>query len=128
MRALLDTNVFLWFISGNEKLSVDARTYIADLNNDLLLSTASLWEIANKTSLGKLELINPFDQLISDQLEQNDIDVLPIELNHISEIINLEFHHRDPFDRLIIAQGITEQIPVITCDSLFGKYPIEVIW
>ena len=128
MRALLDTNAFLWFISGSDRLSSKARDYIADFNNDLLMSTASLWEIAIKTSLGKLELLSPFDQLIPTQLEKNAIDVLPIELDHISGIINLEFHHRDPFDRLIIAQGITEQIPIITSDGMFTKYPVEVIW
>ncbi len=128
MRALLDTNAFLWFISGSDRLSNKARDYIADFNNDLVISTASLWEIAIKTSLGKLELLSPFDQLIPTQLEKNAIDVLPIEQDHISGIINLEFHHRDPFDRLIIAQGITEQIPIITSDRMFTKYPVEVIW
>ena len=99
MHALLDTNAFLWFISGNDRLSSKA-----------------------------LELFTPFDQLIPAQLEKNAIEVLSIELDHISAIINLEFHHRDPFDRLIIAQGITEQIPVITSDAMFTKYPVEIIW
>ncbi len=128
MKALLDTNAFLWFISGSDRLTKNARNYITDFNNDLVLSAASLWDIAIKTSLGKLELLKPFDQLIPTQLEKNAIDILPIELNHISEIINLEFHHKDPFDRLIIAQGITEQIPVITNDAMFGKYPVKIIW
>ncbi len=128
MPALLDTNAFLWFISGSDRLSGKARDYMADFDNELVLSAASLWEIAIKTSLGKLELLSPFDQLIPVQLQKNDIDVLPIELDHFSAIINLEFHHRDPFDRLIIAQGITEQIPVITSDAMFAKYPVEVIW
>ena len=73
-------------------------------------------------------MLSPFDQLVPAQLEKNAIDVLSIELDHISAIINLEFHHRDPFDRLIIAQSITEQIPVITSDAMFAKYPVEVIW
>ncbi|MBU1169721.1 MAG: type II toxin-antitoxin system VapC family toxin [Proteobacteria bacterium] len=77
MRALLDTNAFLWFISGNNRLSDKARDHIADFNNDLVLSVASLWEIAIKTSLGKLELFSPFDQLIPAQLEKNAIDILP---------------------------------------------------
>ncbi|MDA3918384.1 MAG: type II toxin-antitoxin system VapC family toxin [Deltaproteobacteria bacterium] len=128
MPALLDTNAFLWFISGSDRLSGNARDYMVDFDNELVLSAASLWEIAIKTSLGKLELLSPFDQLIPVQLQKNAIDVLPIELDHLSVIINLEFHHRDPFDRLIIAQGITEQIPVITSDAMFAKYPVEVIW
>ena len=128
MKALLDTSAFLWFIAGSERLSVKARNYIADFNNELILSVASLWEIAIKTSLNKLELLRPFDQLIPSQLEENAIEVLPIDLDHLSNIINLPFHHRDPFDRLIIAQGITEKIPVITSDSAFQKYPVNIIW
>ena len=128
MQLLLDTNVFLWFISGNDQLSIKARNYIADFDNELILSVASLWEIAIKTSIGKLELLRPFDQLIPAQLEENSVDVLPIELNHLSKIINLEFHHRDPFDRLIIAQSITEKIPLITSDATFAKYPVNIIW
>ena len=128
MRTLLDTNAFLWFISGSDRLSDKARNHMADFDNDLVLSTASLWEMAIKVSLGKLELLAPFDQLIPAQLEKNAIDILPIEPDHISGIITLEFHHRDPFDRLIIAQGITEETPIITSDSAFAKYPVEVIW
>lgn len=128
MSALLDTNAFLWFISGNDRLSDTARNYITDFNNELSLSIASLWEIAIKTSIGKLELLKPFDQLIPDQLEKNAIDILPVELKHVSAIINLEFHHRDPFDRIIIAQGLTEQISIITSDSFFTKYPVDIIW
>lgn len=128
MRALLDTNSFLWFISGSDRLSVNARSLIADIKNDLFLSVASLWEIAIKTSIGRLELLRPFDQLIPSQLEENDINILPIELNHLSQIIELPFHHRDPFDRLIIAQGMIEELPVISSDASFRMYPIEVIW
>lgn len=128
MRALLDTNVFLWFISGSDRLSVNARNYITDFQNELILSMASLWEIAIKTSLNKLELLHPFDQLIPSQLEENAVEVLPIDLNHLSNVISLPFHHRDPFDRLIIAQCITENLPVITCDAAFQKYPVNMIW
>lgn len=128
MPTLLDTNAFLWFISGNDRLTDNARNYITDINNELVLSIASLWEIAIKTSIGKLELLKPFDQLIPDQLEKNSIEILPINLNHVSAIINLEFHHRDPFDRIIIAQGLTEHMPVITSDAIFCKYPIDIIW
>ncbi len=128
MQALLDTSAFLWFISGSDRLSNTARNHIADFNNELVISIASLWEIAIKTSIGKLELLSPFEQLIPVQLEKNNIEILPIEMDHLTATISLEFHHRDPFDRLIIAQGITEQIPVITSDSFFNKYPIDVIW
>ena len=128
MHALIDTSTFLWSISDSDKLSADARRCIADLDNELFLSIASLWEIAIKTSLGKLELLLPFSQLIPEQLEQNAITVLPIDMRHLSKIIDLPFHHRDPFDRLIIAQSFTEQLPVITRDAAFSQYPIQLIW
>jgi len=128
MRALLDTNSFLWFIAGSDRLSVNARNIIADLTNHLFLSIASLWEIAIKISIGRLELLRPFEQLIPAQIEENDITILPIELSHLSEIIELPFHHRDPFDRLIIVQGIREKLPVISNDTSFRMYPVEVIW
>ncbi len=92
------------------------------------MSVASLWEIAIKTSLGKLELLQSFDKLIPAQLEENAIQILPIKLPHLSSFINLPFHHRDPFDRLIIAQSMAEELPVITSDTTFQKYPINVIW
>lgn len=128
MRALIDTSTFLWFISGSGRLSEDARQYIANLENEIFLSVVSLWEIAIKTSLGKLELLRPFDQLIPEHLEQNDITVLPIQIPHLFKVINLDFHHRDPFDRLIIAQGLVEQMPVITNDAAFYQYPVQLIW
>ena len=128
MRALIDTSTFLWFISGNDKISVNARNSIAELENEILISEASLWEIAIKTSLGKLELLLPFDQFVSEHLEQNSINILQIKNDHLLKVIELDFHHRDPFDRLIIAQGISEQIPLITNDSAFSKYPVQLIW
>lgn len=128
MRALLDTSAFLWSISDSEKLSTNARQVIADLENEIFLSTASLWEIAIKTSLGKLALLQPFDQLIPAQMEQSAISVLPIEVQHLSKIIDLPFHHRDPFDRLIIAQSLYENLPVITKDAAFSRYSVQLIW
>jgi PIN domain nuclease of toxin-antitoxin system len=98
------------------------------MNNDLFLSVASLWEIAIKMSIGKLKLLRSFEQIVPAQLEENFINILPIELNHLSQIIELPFHHRDPFDRLIIAQGMTEGLPVISSDASFQMYPVEVIW
>jgi PIN domain nuclease of toxin-antitoxin system len=128
MKILLDTNSFLWFISGSERLSINARGLIADLNNQLVLSAVSLWEIAIKVSIGKLELLQPYDQLIPEQLEENDINILPIELIHLTTVVGLPFYHRDPFDRLIIAQAITEDLPVVSPDSLFSQYAIKLIW
>jgi PIN domain nuclease of toxin-antitoxin system len=92
------------------------------------LSTASLWEIAIKVSIGKLELLQPYGKLIPQQLEENDIDVLPITLKHLTKLIELSFHHRDPFDRLIIAQALMEKIPIISSDTIFTDYPVKLIW
>ena len=128
MRLLLDTNSFLWFINGSDRLSVNAQDLIADLNNQLVLSSASLWEIAIKVSIGKLELLLPYNQLIPEQLEENDINVLPIELSHLTKVIGLPFHHRDPFDRLIIAQALTEDLPVVSSDTVFSQYVVKLIW
>jgi len=128
MRALLDTSSFLWYISGSDKLSSPAKNFISDLNNQIILSSVSLWEIAIKISLGKLELLQPFNQIIPHQLEENDISILPIELRHLDALINMPFHHRDPFDRLIIAQSIVEEIAIISPDQNFFKYPVNLIW
>jgi PIN domain nuclease of toxin-antitoxin system len=128
MKILLDTHSFLWFISGSERLSIDARDKIADLDNELVLSSASLWEIAIKVSMGKLELLQPYSQLIPQRLEENDINILPIELNHLATVVGLPFHHRDPFDRLIIAQALTEDLPVVSADRIFSQYSIKLIW
>lgn len=128
MRALLDTSTFLWLISSSEKLGGAARNFISDSNNELVLSVASLWEIAIKTSLGRLQLLRPFEELIPTQLDENSIDILPLEVRHLSFIINLPFHHRDPFDRLIIAQSISEKLPIMSNDAAFQQYPVELIW
>ena len=128
MHALLDTSSFLWFIAGDDRLSVTARNFMADLNNELVLSVASLWEIAIKVSLGKLDLLRPFGELIPEQLKDNEITVLHIELTHLSVVMELPFHHRDPFDRLIVAQSISEALPVISRDAFFSEYSIELMW
>ncbi|MDJ0735416.1 MAG: type II toxin-antitoxin system VapC family toxin [Nostocaceae cyanobacterium] len=128
MRILLDTHSFLWFIAGNPKLSSTARSLIEDINNQRLLSVASLWEIAIKQSLGKLTLAMPFDILIPQQLSLNSIDILHIEINHLTVVCTLPFHHRDPFDRLLIAQALVEEIPIVSADSAFDAYSVSRLW
>jgi PIN domain nuclease of toxin-antitoxin system len=128
MRLLLDTNAFLWFIAGDERLSEPAREAIADVGNEVLLSVASLWEIAIKLGLGKLELQGRFHELIPQQLADNELGVLPIELRHLVVLTELPSHHRDPFDRLIISQGIAENIPILSVDGVFREYPVRIIW
>jgi PIN domain nuclease of toxin-antitoxin system len=128
MKALLDTCAFLWFIGGSERLSGTARSFIEDFDNKLYMSAASLWEIAVKVNIGKLELARPFDSLIPEKLKENKIKLIQIRPAHLSQLLTLPLHHRDPFDRLIIAQAICGKLPVISCDSAFPAYPIELIW
>jgi len=128
MRLLIDTHTFLWFIMGNSKLSLKARALIEEEGNEKLLSTASLWEMAIKISLGKLSFAEPFSELIPQQIEINGIKLLNIGINHLSRLTSLPFHHRDPFDRLLVAQCIVERLPLASADSVFDDYPVERIW
>jgi PIN domain nuclease of toxin-antitoxin system len=128
MKLLLDTQSFLWFISGDPKLSKTARQLIETVDNQSYISMASLWEMAIKISLGKLTLDKPFETMIPYQLMQNGIEILPIEFLHVAVITNLPFHHRDPFDRLIIAQASVEGLPVISSDEIFDAYGVRRLW
>jgi PIN domain nuclease of toxin-antitoxin system len=127
MRLLLDTNAFLWFINDSPQLSLRAKALL-ESDADLLLSIASLWEIAIKTSIGKLILTQPYDLFIPQQLAHNAIDILPISLAHLTVVSALPLHHRDPFDRLLIAQAMIEQLPVVSVDAAFDGYPINRLW
>ena len=128
MKLLLDTHAFLWFIMGSANLSNKARILIEDPANERLLSVASLWEIAIKASLGRLALSSSFEDLIPEQLRLNGIELLNIRVDHLSVLTTLPFHHRDPFDRLIIAQAILEKFPVIGIDAAFDIYGITRLW
>jgi PIN domain nuclease of toxin-antitoxin system len=128
MRLLLDTHTFLWFIMGSGNLSVNARALVENTGNDRLLSVASLWEIAIKTSIGKLSLSSPFSDLIPEQLRLNGIDLLNIKLDHLSTLTTLPFHHRDPFDRLIVSQSLVEKMPVVSIDGAFDSYGLTRYW
>jgi len=100
MHLLLDTHAFLWFINGDEKLSQRSRLLIQEANNEVLISVVTLWEITIKTSLKKLDLSQPFEILIPRELADNEFTQLPITIDHLIQLGNLPFHHRDPFDRL----------------------------
>jgi len=126
---LLDTHTFLWFITANPKLSNSARLLIEDIANKRLLSIASLWEITIKASQGKLKLSIPFTDLVTTQIQDNAISLLPIMSEHLKIMFTLPFYHKDPFDRLLIAQAIAESIPIITKDAIFQQYDnLQVIW
>src|SRR2546421_10071724 len=112
MKLLLDTHTFLWFIMGSSNLSSNARALIEDLANEKFLSVASLWEIAIKLSIGRLALSAPFDVLIPQQLSLNGFELLNIEVGHAAVVAALPFHHRDPFDRLLIAQALVDRMAV----------------
>ena len=128
MLLLLDTHSFLWFIAGDSRLSEQARELIDDMDNTVLLSVGSLWEIAIKTSIGKLTLSRPYDELIPEHLQRNAIDLLPIRHKDLAVLTKLPFHHRDPFDRLIIAQAMNEEALIITKDTSFDSYQVQTLW
>lgn len=127
MKALLDTHTFLWAIAEEQRLSSHARQIYTG-NNDLWLSVASVWEILIKVRAGKLALPRPAGPYLVKELAKNRIEVLPINLDHVLRIENLPTHHRDPFDRILIAQSLHEKLPLVTADPLFDRYPVEVIW
>jgi len=128
MKLLLDTHTFLWFIMGNANLSATARSAIENLANEKYVSVASVWEIAIKVSVGKLSLSAPFSTLIPHQLSANGFELLNLGVAQAAALINLPFHHRDPFDRLLIAQAMIEQMQIVSIDSAFDAYPISRMW
>lgn len=128
MKLLLDTHTFLWFINDSPKLSTTARVLIEDAFNEPLVSVASLWEMAIKLSIGKLDLKKPFETFVPDQLELNGFDQLAIDFHHIAAVAGLPFHHRDPFDRLLVAQALAEGIPLVSADELLDAYGVVRLW
>ncbi len=128
MKYLLDTHTLLWFLKGDNKLSDKARQLIDSPRNEKFLSIASLWEIAIKVNLGKLVLDKPFEKLFPEQLHFNRIEILDITVDSLIKLTTLPFHHRDPFDRLIIAQALVEELPIIGIDAAFDAYGINREW
>jgi PIN domain nuclease of toxin-antitoxin system len=128
MTILLDTHTFLWFVAGEERLPAVVRVAIETPQNRVLLSIASLWEMAIKISLGRLHLEQPFDEFIRTQLDINSIELLPITVAHLSELVALPFHHRDPFDRLLVAQARVEGIAIASSDASLDAYGVQRMW
>ncbi|MBN3908839.1 MAG: type II toxin-antitoxin system VapC family toxin [Nostoc sp. NMS1] len=126
MRQLLDTHIFIWFVMGDPRISITLRSQIE--NNENLLSIASVWEMAIKHSIRKLNFGLAFDEFIEQQIIRNGIELLPITIDHITVVATLPLHHRDPFDRILIAQSIVEDIPLLSADKIFDAYPIERLW
>ena len=127
MRYIIDTQAFIWYAIGDKQLSKTALGIIESAAMPYI-SIASIWEMAIKHNSGKLTFQAPFDNLVTDQLAINGYEILPIELAHIFQITNLPLHHKDPFDRILIAQAISENIPIVSIDPMFKSYPVTVIW
>ncbi len=116
-RYLLDTHAFIWWIEDSPKLSPVANNTISKLENKCYLSLASVWEMAIKISLGKLKLATSLKSFITENIAANDFKMLPIDFSHINRIESLPFHHRDPFDRLLIVQAMAEKMSIISADK-----------
>ena len=127
MDLILDTHALIWFINGDQQLPGKSIQLIQNLENKCFISIASIWEIAIKLSLGKLELYGGFDE-ISKIITRYEFELLPVTFNHIQTLLTLDYHHRDPFDRIIISQGISEKLVIVTKDVNFVRYNAETIW
>lgn len=128
MRALLDTHVFIWWLTDDPHVPRHIRNVITDANNELYFSAASCWEIAIKAHLGKIKLPDKPDAFISEQLALNSILSLPVQCSHALHVFNLPAHHRDPFDRILVSQAQLEDMPIITSDPMIALYEVKVVW
>jgi PIN domain nuclease of toxin-antitoxin system len=125
---LLDTHAFLWWVAASGELSRKARSALGSARNECFVSVASGWEIAIKVSLGKLRIEGALDRFLPEQLAANGFQPLAIDLKHAARVATLPFHHRDPFDRLLVAQALEEDLAVVTADPVFAKYGVSRIW
>jgi PIN domain nuclease of toxin-antitoxin system len=128
MKILLDTQAFIWLSSDDNQLSKKARKIFLDEKNNFFLSLASIWEMSIKSSLGKLKLRPSLERFILNELQENDVEQLAITFKHVIKIQSLPFHHWDPFDRLLIAQALVEEIPILSIDTAFDSYGVKRIW
>ena len=127
MKYLLDTHTLIWFLEGDKRLSTTAKVIICNNDADVYVSIVSLWEMAIKISLGKLELSQSLDQIF-DKLPQQNITLLPIQPAHVLAVLSLPFEHRDPFDRLLIGQALVENMKFISIEALFLRYGVHRVW
>ena len=124
---LLDTHTLIWFLEGDSQISPLAKSLVLDTDNELFVSMAYLWEMAIKTSIGKLTLTQPLEQIIK-RLPLEFMELLPIEVPHVLAIQKLPFHHKDHCDRILIAQTITENIEIISIETIFDQYGVKRSW
>jgi PIN domain nuclease of toxin-antitoxin system len=127
MNLLLDTHALLWFVAGDARLADLARQTIESKDTVNHISMASWWEIAIKCSLGKLSIADPLDEFMK-QRTREGFRLLPVEPQHLHPLVDLPFHHRDPFDRLIICQAMAEHMAICTGDANFRQYPVRLVW
>jgi PIN domain nuclease of toxin-antitoxin system len=125
---LLDTHTILWFVWDDPRLSHYAKSLVEDAGNRKLVSVAACWEIAIKVGLGKLDLGESCGVFLPREIARNNFEVLPINLEHAMAVEGLELHHRDPFDRLLVAQTIVEHISLVSSDTVFDGYGITRLW
>ncbi len=126
MKLLLDTHCWLWWLSEPQKLTSSMQQAITDTNNELFVSVASIWEIAIKVAIDKLTIPQPLRQLVAEQLPLDGVNILDIRMIHVLKIEELPLHHQDPFDRILIAQAICENLTIITRDKKFAAYPVSL--
>jgi len=125
---LLDTHAFLWLVTDHPRLSATAKSVFLDNDNELLVSAATSFEIAVKHSLGKLVLREPPETFLRNRIFANALMPFPITIEHCLPLAKLPFHHRDPFDRLLVAQALSENLPLLSADDQLSAYGIERIW
>ncbi|MBI4293601.1 MAG: type II toxin-antitoxin system VapC family toxin [Betaproteobacteria bacterium] len=128
MQVLLDTHVFLWWVEGDRALPARARAALANHESECLVSLASAWELAIKVGLGKLKLALPVKRYVVEHVAANGFRLLDIRMAHVGRVESLDPHHGDPFDRLLIAQALEEDLPVVTADPVFRRYGVKRIW
>lgn len=128
MKVLLDTHTFLWLVTGDRRLSQKARATFIKKENRIFLSAVSLWEICIKISLGKLSLKEGWLEIVQREMKANFTQWMSIEMPHCIELVNLPFHHRDPFDRMLIAQAVVEKMQILSRDTIFSDYPVQRVW
>jgi PIN domain nuclease of toxin-antitoxin system len=128
MKVLLDTNVFIWLNDAPHRVREQVMTVVANPDNDLFLSLTSIWEMQIKIQLGKLELRDALPDILRTQQVDNNLQILTINLSHIWALGNLPYHHRDPFDRLLIAQAQIEGMTLVSADGVFDLYEVDLLW
>lgn len=128
MKVLLDTHVFLWYALGDNHLSSPARALIDDPANDKFVSPATYWELAIKISVGKYRLHQPYEDFLRDNIDGNGFVILPIHWRHTARLTNMAYHHRDPFDRPLIAQALAESMAIVSADPVLDPYGIQRLW